>query len=250
MEGLFDAHCHLDPKAGPKPPRPDAPAAAGRLLCGVNAADWDRIRVVAAAWPGTIPAYGIHPWHAAAATGDWPDRLEELLTADADAWLGEAGLDGLRIGASPFPEQEDVFRRQLRLAKRLGRRVNLHCVKAWPRLLELLDADYLSGSGGPGCIVHAFAGPHQFVAPLRDRGALFTVGPLLSRSGSSRHRQRCRLLPEDRLLLESDAFLSPGRDAADELLHALGWLAEARERRVEELAEAIGRNGRRVFHHV
>lgn len=241
---LFDAHCHLDAAAGIAV-LPGESGARGRLLCGVDPGDWDAVASVAAAWPGSIPAFGLHPWHAEAAAG-WEDCLADRLAATPAAWLGEAGLDGFRENIAPPATQERVFAVQLRLAVRLDRPVNLHCVKAWDALLAALDADYLRG----GCrdfIVHSFSGPHQYIKPLTERGAYFTLGPLFSRRDSRRHRQRAAVLPANRLLLESDAFLAPGRDAMPDLRHTLAWLAAARGMRLQDLAQQIDANARRLF---
>lgn len=203
------------------------------------------MEAAAAAWPGTIPAYGLHPWYAGKTSGDdWRDALEEKLLATLGAWLGEAGLDGLKTELSPLTVQERAFREQLALAVRLDRPVNLHCVKTWEPLQNALDDVYLRG-GARDFVVHSFAGPHQFVASLAERGAYFTVGPLFSR----RDRARSAVIPEDRLLLESDAFLVPGRDAAADLGHALEWLAKARGCAAKDMAERIAANSRRIFHH-
>lgn len=247
MEGVFDAHCHIDTSpAAPPPPPPPGPAVIGRLLCGVDPSDWERIALAATTWPGTRTAFGLHPWHVGSAAPDWLARLERRLAADPGAWLGEAGLDSLKTVESPETDQTRAFQEQLRLARRLGRPVNLHCVKAWPELIRLLDAAYLFG-GPRGFIVHSFAGPHQYIRELAERGAYFSVGPLFSRRDTPRHRQRTALLPEDRLLLESDAFLVPGIDATEDLRHALAWLADVRKTDLEQMAARIAANARRLF---
>lgn len=241
---LFDAHCHVE--VGAAPERQAASAVRGRLLCGVDPADWNAVRAASAAWPGSVAAFGLHPWRAAAAPSDWPELLASFLEADPGAWLGEAGLDGLRPGAPPPSAQDAVLRRQLRLAARLDRPVNLHCVKAWEALIAALDAEYLK-SGPRDFIVHSFGGPHQYIEPLARRGAFFTIGPLSARRESRKQRDRARLLPEDRLLLESDAFLAPGRDADGDLRAVLAWLADARRVDAAVLAERIDATSRRLF---
>lgn len=246
---LYDWHCHVTTDE----PAPDAanlsgeaPAVAGRLLCGVRPRDWDAVRDASASWPGTVAAYGLHPWYAAdSADGHWLDALEEKLAGDADAWLGEAGLDAMK-SVDPVMQRQ-ALAVQFRLAKRLGRRVNLHCYKAWEELLALLDSEYLSEGYSPGFIVHSFAGPHQFIEPLRDRGAFFSIGPLFSRRESPRHRRRCALLPEDRLLLESDDFLRIGQDAGEDLAHTVTWLAEVRDMDVDILGRRIADNCRMLL---
>ncbi len=245
---LFDAHCHVDPAWAPvSRPAPAATVVSGRLLCGASPGGWAGVAAAAAGWPGSVPAYGLHPWWVGEADADWLAILEARLAADASAWLGEAGLDRLNPDAAPMARQLAAFREQLRLARRLDRPVNLHCVKAWDEFLALLDTEYLEPGRPRRFIVHSFGGPHQFVRPLAERGAYFTVGPLFSRRDSPRRRTRAALLPIDRLLLESDAFVTPGEDATDDLEHALHWLSLIRETSPERLAEAIGTNVGRLL---
>lgn len=202
------------------------------------------VECVAGKWPRTTGALGLHPWHAGAAKRDADifDRLDGMLSDNPDFWVGEIGLDGLRAGGVTEEEQDRVFIAQLRLATKLGRRVNLHCVKAWHRLEAALRRDYLSEGGRGGFIVHSFAGPHQSLFRLAGMGAYFTVGPLAWRRGSRRQEERMRLIPLERILLESDAFLTPGVDAVDDMGKTLEWLAGVRDMDAEELAAVIEDN--------
>lgn len=251
MTTLFDAHCHLRPNAGANPAAPPAHAnkVRGRLLCGVGPGDWQAVATLTQTWDGTIAAFGLHPWHLADAAGkDWLAGLESLLTADANAWLGEAGLDNRRQGIAAAGEQEAAFARQLRLAASLQRKINLHCVGAWEPLVSLLDDAYLPSMAGTPFIVHGFGGPYQFVRLLADRGAYFSVGRLISAKTSRKMRERAALFPADRILLESDEFLEPGIDAVSELTEALSWLASVRNVPAHELGETIAQNAQKVFH--
>ncbi|MCC8189299.1 MAG: TatD family hydrolase [Planctomycetes bacterium] len=242
---MYDAHCHLAADARPVPVAAPPRSLAGRLLCGTAPEDWEGIRTAAGNWPGTTAAYGLHPWYVARADAGWPLTLAAALAADPGAWVGEIGLDGAKTAVAPLPEQREAFRHQLRLARQTGRGVNCHCVKAWDSFVADLDAAGLP-AGSP-VIVHAFAGPDQYIQALAERGALFTVGPHAFRHDSPRARRRAALLPADRLLLESDAFLVPGHDAREEVEAALVWLAAARGCPPAELAETIAATSRRVF---
>lgn len=246
---LFDAHCHLAPENAAVPTEDGGTAAGGRILCGVEPGEWRRLAAVAAGWRGTTAAYGVHPWRAGANDPAWEDALAETLCADPAAWVGEIGLDAMKTSEAAPERQIDVFARQLRLAKKFGRRVNLHCVKAWRELTPLLDSDYLSGGGAPAFIAHSFAGPDEFVRALADRGAYFSVGPLFSRRNSRRDRGRAARYPERRIVLESDAFLAPGHDAGGGLARTLAWLAEVRNVPEPDMAALAAENARRLMTH-
>ena len=109
-----DAHNHLqDPRLGEAGPVIAAMRAAGVAECIVNATgedDWAAVDALARAYPDMItPAYGIHPWHAHAATGGWVERLAGLLESRPQALLGECGLDQW-VAAPPLEVQRELWR--------------------------------------------------------------------------------------------------------------------------------------------
>lgn len=242
---LFDAHCHLVPEGETASEGNDGTPAAGRILCGVEPGEWRRV-AAAGGWSGTIAAYGVHPWWAGLDNPAWEETLADFLRADPDAWVGEIGLDGIKTADAPFERQIEAFARQLRLARRLGRHINLHCVKAWREMLPLVDSEYLAGDGARAFVAHSFSGPDEFVRAFAERGAYFTVGPLFSRRNSRRDRGRAARFPVERIVLESDAFLVPGHDAGGELAHALAWLAEARSVPETDMVAIVHENARRL----
>ncbi len=249
---LYDAHCHLARDANlaaiPPPLCASTEKAEGRLLCATCPDDWDFIQEAAAVWPGTTPALGIHPWHAAGKFPlGWPDRLAEALRRHPSAWVGEIGLDGAKHALALKKFQEEVFIQQLTVAKNLARPITLHCVKSADRILELLDLHYLS-SPRP-FIIHSYNGPQQYIPPFLERGAYFTAGPHQTREGfSARIRGRARLIPTDRVLLESDSFLFLHHDAAQILLDSLQWLAEIKNVYLPDLAKIVAANVRKLFY--
>lgn len=250
MSILFDAHCHATRKISePLPPSSDGGLHA-RLVCGVAPGDWGVVADWALHWGGTVAAFGIHPWEAGDSLvlpdDDWERELEEWLGRFPSAWAGEIGLDAAKVSRVSMERQVDVFSRQLRVAARLGRGVNLHCVRAEDALLRLLDSEYFSVCAG-ACIVHSFAGARQIVPEFVARGVYFSLGGLASRRDSSKIRGRVEALPLDRILLESDAFLEPGVDAAEDLLFTLKWIAGVKGVAADELAQVIACNSERVL---
>jgi Mg-dependent DNase len=217
------------------------------MLCGIQPAEWSAIARAADAWPGTVPAFGVHPWNSADAIGDWLVRLRDLLGEYPHAWLGEIGLDYLKAPASSFARQREIFAAQLRIARELRRPLNIHCLKAQDDVARLLDAEYPSHGKGVCLIMHSLSASRDIVGAFSARGAFFTVGPLFSRKDSERHRQCAACIPEDRLLVESDAFVVPPVDAAADVLHTLRWLAGVRGVSVERMAHVVEENGRRIM---
>lgn len=244
MPPFFDAHCHVDPDSPPEANTFPADSGNGRLLCGVDPADWPMVERFAAGWSGTLPAFGLHPWYAAEQPEDWAEVLRRALHAHPAAWVGEIGLDTLKTSRAPEATQEQAFETQLRLARELDRPVNLHCVKAYPKMLELLDRCYVA-DGPRTFLVHSFNGAHQDIEKFRQRGAYFSIGPLASRHDTPRIRARVALLPPERVVLESDAFLCPGVDAEAELAYTVRCLADlGRESETETWARVFDNSQR------
>lgn len=145
--------------------------------------------------PFILPSFGIHPWNAP----DYKDRLEELdkLMKSAPA-IGEIGLDHRFIkNETKYPAQEEVFRYQLEAAEGLGKLVNLHTSGS-----EALILDHLKTLSLPAIIIHWYNGPMELVNHFLDLGAYFTVGVEVFQS--ERIRKLASILPEDRILTETD----------------------------------------------
>lgn len=211
-------------------------------MCAVSAADWPIIGDWARNWAGTIPAFGVHPWAAGSLAGGWEEELEGWLLRFPSAWVGEIGLDAAKVDRVPMERQMDVFTRQVRLAARLGRGVNIHCVRAPGEVFAALEKDF-SGK----CVLHSFNEAPDVAARFAARGAYFSVGGLFARRESGKVRARVAALPADRLLLESDAFLEPGVDVPGELLDTFRRLAEVKRISPDALAGMLFDNARRLF---
>lgn len=204
---LFDAHCHLhDARLDPFRETALAEARAAGILgfacCGTEEADWSAVLALAAREPGVVPFLGLHPWSVATAVPGWLDRLEALLAARPWVGVGEAGLDLGRRDLAPPEEQEAALLAQLHLARRLGRPIALHGVRAWGRLLALLTP---LGPQESGLLLHSFSGSAELVGPLADLGAFFSFSGVVTRSAAGRTHAAARAVPADRLLVETDA---------------------------------------------
>lgn len=163
-------------------------------------------RQPAPAWPSTSVrlwrAIGLHP-HAIDPTA-WRGPLD-VLTRDAPGpdvvAVGEIGLD-----ARPtMPEarlQEQVFIEQLGIAAGLGLPVIVHCVRRFGRLLELVSAQGPLPHGG---VLHGFSGPAELVPRFVALNFSFSFGALVTRPNAARCRAAAQAVPDDRLLVESDA---------------------------------------------
>lgn len=261
---LFDAHNHLQDErfAG----RQDelireamAVGVDGMVVNGSSEDDWYDVAQLAAKDPLVQPSYGLHPWYHHQRTSTWLVQLENLLTENARAAVGEIGLDRWKEDL-PYDEQEPVFLAQWELARRLNRPASVHCLKAWGRLLELVQTHL-----GPdrGFLLHSYGGPAEMIASFAQCGAYFSFPGFYLHPRKEKQREVFRHVPIDRLLVETDA---PDQRLPDEqnafplldphshpinhpanLASVYNGLAALRGEKIETLAGHIGDNFIRLF---
>jgi len=124
-----------------------ASTSAEKLVVnGTREADWERVAELARAYPGRVlPSFGLHPWYVNEASEHWRGRLPGFLDA-MPSGVGEVGLDRW-IEGFDSSKQEEAFRFQIRLAAERGVPLSIHCLKAWGRMLEILEEEALPDCG-------------------------------------------------------------------------------------------------------
>jgi TatD DNase family protein len=202
---LFDAHNHLQDErlaphlAGILQAIPRA-GVVRMVVNGSSEADWPQVLVLAKTVPQVIPSFGCHPWHVMERSPGWKEVMTRHLDAVPSA-VGEIGLDKW-IKNHDLAQQEEVFVWQLRLAAERDVPVSIHCLQAWGRLLELLQA-------GPrprcGFVLHSFGGPRELIPRLAELGGYFSLPGYFAQDRKERQRETFKHVPRDRLLIETDA---------------------------------------------
>lgn len=204
---LFDSHNHLQSGKFGKPTSEliAEMKEAGITGCVVNAtreADWDTVAALAREFPGYVfPAYGIHPWFADTAAEGWEERLRERLAADPLASIGEVGVDGW-VDSPGMETQLPVFVKQAVIAAELGRVMTVHCLKAWEPLFAAMDR---AAAWPEKFLMHSFGGSAEVAERLLKKGAWFSFSGHFLHPRKARVLEVFRKLPEDRILLETDA---------------------------------------------
>jgi TatD DNase family protein len=267
---LVDSHAHLQsPQFADDLPE----VLAAAELTGVEwilVPGWDedssrRAIELVARFPRLVAAAGIHP-HAAAETDDeaW-ERTVALAADPAVVAIGETGLDYDRR-FSPVEDQLVNLRRNLALSLATGKPAILHCRSA-PGTREAHDALLAelraAGFGGeasraafgdrPPAILHSVSGPVDYVAAALELGCAVSVSGLCFRKGEEATAETVRLVPADRLLVETDApYLSPpgaprrrNEPASARIVGA--WVAERRGEHPAEVGARLVEAFDRVF---
>jgi TatD DNase family protein len=161
---------------------------------------------LAAQYPFVYAAVGIHPHDAARAPVDYLSRLEEMARSPKVVALGEMGLDFYR-DRSPRPVQRDVFRRQLKLARKINLPVIIHARDAHDEVLRILEEEGLPTAGG---VMHCFSGDLELAKKCLELGLYISIAGPVTYSRSNTLREVAEAVPMERLLIETDApFLAP-----------------------------------------
>lgn len=209
---MIDTHCHLDGAAF-EPDRAAvlARARAARLtdvvVPAIGPDGWEALRGWALATPGVHFGLGIHPQLLPELDPrDDPRRLADLeaaLARGGAVGVGECGLDGPSVAAgAPMERQVEVLRGQLAIARRLGLPVMLHCLRAHEPLLALLSEEPPLPAGG---VLHSWSGSADQVRAFLRFGLHFSFAGPLTYERARKPLEALRAVPEDRLVLETDA---------------------------------------------
>lgn len=202
---MTDAHNHLQDGRfnGIRDQVIDEMIQSGVTRCVVNGTcptDWPRVAELAKNHPEfIIPSFGLHPWKEP--TEGWLERLIHYLDTVPNACIGECGLDRW-IKDYDIELQTQVFIAQLGLAAERNLPISIHCLKAWGHLIDLLESHPLPQRG---FLLHSYGGSAQLVPRLAKLGAYFSFSGYFLHERKQNVRDTFKLVPSDRLLIETDA---------------------------------------------
>ena len=256
---FIDSHAHIDGEefdADRDEVVSRARAAGVRAILNVGTGDphggnFERAVAVAEKYEGVYAAAGVHP-HDARLYDEAAERrlLEVLRGSGRVVALGEIGLD-YHYDNSPRDVQQEVFARQLRLARSESLPVIIHSREADDDTAEILNRE-LEGSGHGG-VMHCFGG-----GPALAEAAL-ALGFYISFAGNVTFKKADALhevaltVPLNRLLVETDCpYLAPvphrgRRNEPAYVVETARFLAELRGVSHEEMGRVTSENFARLF---
>jgi TatD DNase family protein len=256
---VIDSHCHLADDAFEK----DLPEVAARAqaagvshaLCILSADEPDevaRAEVVSRAWPTVSFAAAVHPHRAA----PYAERVGDAVTATRTAArrtaavaLGEMGLD-YHYDFAPRDVQQDVFAAQVALAIELGLPVVIHTREAADDTVPILRQ---AGEGRVRGVMHCFTGTLDEARQALELGFHISFSGIVTFPKSESLREVGRFVPQDRLLVETDApFLAPiphrgKRNEPAWVQQTVAALAAARGIDTEALSQRLTENFHQLF---
>ncbi len=256
MPALIDTHCHLsssrfttDLDAVLERARA---ADIARVICiATSIADAHAVAAIAAKAPDFISASaGLDPFtchEAGDAFVAHLGELEALLRGGGFVALGEVGLEYFHT-LNPHAQQREQFEAQLDLAVRLDLPVVIHCRDAHVDMLATLRLSPRSRG-----VIHSFIGTTVEAAAYLELGWWLSFNGTVTYKANQFLRDAARMVPNDRLLIETDApYLPPTpfrgqRNEPARVTHVLDLLADIRGQRRDDLAMWTTRNACRLF---
>ena len=176
----------------------------GSLDCGIQLAERHEF---------ILATIGIHPHEAKLATdADFQELAQLARRPKVIAW-GEIGLDYF-YDHSPRELQQQVFLRQMELARAAKLPIVIHCRpsagsdNAWDDCLNLLEQHWKAG--GLGGILHCFTGTWPYAKRALDLGFMISFAGNVTFPKAQPIRDAAKEVPLERMLIETDSpFLAP-----------------------------------------
>jgi len=190
---------------------------------------------------------GIHPHDADKADSEVYQVLDELSKDAKAVAIGEIGLDYYR-NLSSVENQKKVFVNLLELANRRSLPVIIHCRQAQEDLLAILEKNNVCRG-----VVHCFSGDEDFLRCCLDLGLYISFTCNLTYKKAQNLRDLAKLVPLERILLETDApFLPPEgfrgkRNEPAYVKYLAEKLAEIKNIDLQEIARISTENAKRLF---
>jgi TatD DNase family protein len=249
MPHYIDIHCHLDEKS--IYPQVDdiitnAESAGVKIILN-NGIDKETNRIaleLAETYPIVKAALGIYPTDKTREGFDQKAFEEELKFIEKNrkkiVAIGEIGLDGKHVQDEAL--QEEIFRKQLKLAKKLDLPVIIHSRKAEQKVLDILEEEQMKK-----VLLHCFAGKKKLIKEGIRRKYYFSVPTMVVRA--EQMQILTDLVPLNQLFAETDApFLSPFKDKTNEpafVVESYKKIAEIKQLTIEEVKNNLFLNWQR-----
>ncbi|MBL3645245.1 TatD family hydrolase [[Brevibacterium] frigoritolerans] len=194
-------------------------------------------------------AVGWHPVDAIDMTEDDLQWIEELSNHPKVVAIGEMGLD-YHWDKSPKDVQMEVFRKQIRLAKKVGLPIIIHNREATADIVNILKEEEASRVGG---IMHCFSGSAETALECINMNFYISLGGPVTFKNAKKPKEVAAAVPLERLLIETDCpYLAPHpyrgkRNEPSYVKLVAEQIAEIKQLTIEEVSQATTENAKKLF---
>lgn len=258
---FVDSHCHLTfPELAEQLPQirlAMQEARVDRALCiCTTLEEFPQVHALAQAHDNFWCSVGVHPDNEGVTEPSLDDLLERAALPRVVA-IGETGLDYYRLGERSIADmawQRERFRIHIRAARQTGKPLVIHTRSASEDTLAILQEEGQGGALAPATgVFHCFTETREVARAALDLGFYISFSGILTFKSAADLREVARLVPLDRLLIETDSpYLAPvpyrGKTNNPSYVPWVArQLAELRDIPVERMAELTTENFERLF---
>lgn len=192
---------------------------------------------------------GWHPVDAIDCTEEDLKWIEELAAHEKVVGIGEMGLD-YHWDKSPKEIQQEIFRKQIRLAQKVKLPIIIHNRDATEDVIRILQEEEAYLTGG---IMHCFGGSVETAKQCIDMNFMISLGGPVTFKNAKRPKEVAAEIPLEYLLIETDApYLAPhphrGKRNEPGLVPLVAEeIARLKGISIEDVAEATTKNAERFF---
>jgi len=261
---VIDTHCHLTFPDFSPPKSPGGVASvlkdaaahgvSGCITISTTTQDCLAALSIATQFPNVWCTAGVHPLHSHEGPHEWANIRTVIRHERCVAW-GELGLDN-HYSDPPRSVQDKVLTEQLAFIQSCRREgvekpIVIHCREAFADLLPVLRS---SGLPADRFVFHCFTGTPDEARLVLDFGACISFTGVVTYKNAPGVREAARLMPRDRIMVETDApFLPPEpkrgvRPCAPWMTSLTAkFIAELRGESWDEFHRQLNENTKRFF---
>jgi TatD DNase family protein len=251
---FFDTHAHLNAEQYNEDLQEVIDRALDEGISNIVVVGFDRPTIEKAMeltekYDFIYASVGWHPVDAIDMTEDDLQWIEELSSHPKVVALGEMGLD-YYWDKSPKDIQQEVFRKQIRLAKKVKIPIVIHNRDATADIVEILKEE---GAGEVGGIMHCFSGSPEIAKECVDMNFFISLGGPVTFKNAKKPKEVADVIPLEKLLIETDCpYLTPHpfrgkRNEPSYVKLVAEQIAEIKGLSVEEVAQATTENAKKLF---
>jgi TatD DNase family protein len=251
---LFDTHAHLNADQYNEDldevmERAREAGVSHIVVVGFDTITIKRAMELAEAHDFIYACVGWHPVDAIDMRDEDLLWIEELASHPKVVAIGEMGLD-YHWDKSPHDVQKEVFRKQIRLAKKVKLPIVIHNREATADIIEILREENAAEVGG---IMHCYSGSVEVAKQCLDMNFYISLGGPVTFKNAKKPKEVALEIPLDRLLIETDCpYLTPHpyrgqRNEPSYVKLVAEQIAEIKGLTFEEIARATSDNAKKLF---
>jgi len=191
---------------------------------------------------------GLHPTHVKENYKEELVQVEEWLSKRKFYAVGEIGID-LYWDKTFLKQQQDAFVYQIRLAKKHGLPIVIHCRESFDEIFEILEQEKGDGLFG---IFHCFTGTLEQAHQAISYGMKLGIGGVATFK-NGKIDQFLDQIDLEHIVLETDSpYLAPvpyrgKRNESAYISKVLEKLSDIYGKSIEEIASVTTKNSQKVF---